>query len=188
MPDRAGAAEAAELRFVIHNELDIIMADDDDVCGGQNQSAKCLRHYIEDVYNRTRRISTSLLWTQFFSNSIREKEKKRKKGPLEPLAGPGRRFSKEKNHRTDSIRTSVTTTVSLSLSFDRTSPPHSPLRRTDQHQTVSFLTPSRQGFSRAQRAAPAGRFTRIDPPVITADPADLVPCSDASLSGTHTES
>jgi hypothetical protein len=68
------------LRFVIHNELDIIMADDDDVCGGQkNQSAKCLRHYIEDVYNRTRRISTSLLWTQFFSNSIREKEKKEKR-------------------------------------------------------------------------------------------------------------
>jgi hypothetical protein len=96
MPDRAGAAEAAELRFVIHNELDIIMADDDDVCGGQkNQSAKCLRHYIEDVYNRTRRISTSLLWTQFFSNSIREKEK-RKKGTSRAIGGAGPAFLQRK--------------------------------------------------------------------------------------------
>jgi hypothetical protein len=92
MPDRAGAAEAAELRFVIHNELDIIMADDDDVCGGQNQSAKCLRHYIEDVYNRdAANLDIASLDTVFLKLNKR-KGKKKKKGTSRAIGGAGPAF------------------------------------------------------------------------------------------------
>lgn len=118
MSDRAGAAEAAELRFVIHNELDIIMVDDDDVCGGQNQSAKCLRHYIENVYNRTQRISTSLLWTQFFSNSIREKEKGDLSSHWRGRAGVSQKKKKPSNR----LNPHIGNHHRISLSFDRVSP------------------------------------------------------------------
>lgn len=75
MPDPG--AGAAELRFVIHNELDIIM-------WMMMSAAKTNQPNASGITSRTCIIGRGesrrhrfffRLWTQFFSNSIREKEK-----------------------------------------------------------------------------------------------------------------